>query len=592
MEIVADTKSNIRKLMLAGVATILLSWLAEATLDSILYPSSNFLQHLFLPAPRVILARLLFSATQMVIIIYALVAMQRSKRLEQELINSVATAYDEKAKAEAIIAAMGDAVSIQDTNLKVLYQNEAHRRMMGDQAGRYCYSAYQHKDEVCPGCHLLLSFQDGQIHRRETSTSKPSGTTYVEITSSPLRDKSGNIVAGIELVRDITDRKLAEIRLKSQLTAIESSIDGIAILDKNGKFTFMNTAHARIYGADSPAFFIGKNWQVLYDEREADNLRREMMPILQRDGFWRGEATGRRCDGTSFPQEISLSLMDDGILTCVVRDITERKTADEEIQQLNTYLHQQAEELAATNKELESFSYTLSHDIHTPLSRIYVAAQGLDEMYADKLDETGRYLLRSICEGSEQMEELINAMLVLAKINREELKYMEVDLSRLGRDIGTELRTLEPERQVEFVVQPVMTCTGDPNLLRVAVNNLLDNAWKYTRKTAAPRVEFGMTDRADKQEFFVRDNGAGFDMARADELFKPFKRLHRSDDYAGNGIGLATVKRIIERHGGEISGFSELDKGATFYFTIGVIAETAQPLPAATEENLAAPPLT
>lgn len=473
----------------------------------------------------------------------------------------------------AILEALGDAISIQDKDLRILYQNNAHVKMMGPHPGEYCYAAYQGKDDPCPGCHLLESFKDGMIHKRVTSTVKPErGRVHVEIVSTPLKDAKGEIIGGIESVRDITDRVLLEEKLVRQVTAIETSLDGIAILDSEGNYTFLNQAHAAAYGYNDPAELLGRSWQILYAPDELDRFQAEILPELMESGKWRGEATGRRKDGTSFPQELSLALTADSGIVCVVRDISARRHAEEKLKNLHLDLQKHASELKLTNSELESFSYTLSHDIRNYLARISIAAQALNENYAQVLDETGSFLLANINEACDGMENLIQAILLLSRITKTDLSLDTVDLSGLAIEVGNDLRYQYPGRQVEFTVQPELTAHANKDLLKVLLTNLLGNAWKYTSKTAAAKVTFGVEERAGKRVFFVRDNGAGFDMQEADKLFKPFSRLGTALDYKGIGIGLATVQRIIHAFGGEVWGEGEPGKGATFYFTLSTFS--------------------
>ena len=216
-----------------------------------------------------------------------------------------------------------------------------------------------------------------------------------------------------------------------------------------------------------------------------------------------------------------------------------------EIAKLRRHLEQRAEELAAANQELESFSYTLSHDLRLPLTRVYSAAQMLQDGYAAGLDETGRFLIENICAGSEGMDDLIEAILVLAKVSRKEICRDAVDLDELVRGIAGELEDSEPDRQVTLQTTAGLVARGDAQLLRVALKNLMENAWKYTRPMERPAVEVGVVEEQGRRAFFVRDNGVGFDMTSADRLFTPFKRLHDAAEFPGTGIGLATVQRII-----------------------------------------------
>ena len=471
--------------------------------------------------------------------------------------------------SESVLQALGDAISIQDKDLRILYQNSSHVSMMGSHLGEYCYTAYQGKADPCPGCHLLESFKDGLVHKRITSTSKPDrGTVHVEILSTPLKDANGEIIGGIESVRDITDRVLMEEKLVKQLTAIETAMDGIALLNSMGNYTFLNKAHAEVYGYNDPSELLGKSWQILYASDELDRIQNVVFPRFMEDGKWQGEATGRKKDGTPFPQELSLALTEDGGIVCVVRDISARKYAEEKLHNLNLELQKQASELMSTNSDLESFSYTLSHDIRNYLARISTAADAVTENYSKVLDETGNFLVSSISEACDGMENLIQTILMLSRISRTDLPLDTVDLSELAIEVGHDLRYQYPAFQVDYSVQPELTAYANKDLLKVMLTNLLGNAWKYTSRTPKASVTFGAVDQGGKRVFFVKDNGIGFDMQDAEHLFKPFNRLGTACNYKGVGLGLATVQRIIHAHGGDVWGEGEPGKGATFYFTL------------------------
>jgi len=239
-----------------------------------------------------------------------------------------------------------------------------------------------------------------------------------------------------------------------------------------------------------------------------------------------------------------------------------------EIGKLKRSLVHQAEELAAANREMESFSYSVSHDLRVPLTRAYGAAQLIEESYGDRLDENGHILLDNVLKGCESMEDLIEAILVLSNIVRRDLHAETIDLAAMARDIVQELAVADPERKVAIVMPKTLLCEGDQQLLRAALRNLLENAWKYTRGVTEPRIELGRLEQEGKPAFFVRDNGIGFDMQHAGKLFTPFKRLHDASKYPGTGIGLATVQKIIQRHGGTIWGVGKEGEGATFFFTL------------------------
>jgi light-regulated signal transduction histidine kinase (bacteriophytochrome) len=249
-------------------------------------------------------------------------------------------------------------------------------------------------------------------------------------------------------------------------------------------------------------------------------------------------------------------------------DVTEIKRAEEEIRALNEILRQQTADLTASNKELEAFSYSVSHDLRAPLRNINGFSQALLEDYSSKLDDQGKNFLDRIRAATQRMGGLIDDLLQLSVTMRKEMKREPVDLSRLAHSVIKELKEAEPERQVEVTIQEKTLVLGDARLLREMLVNLLGNAWKFTSQRSPAKIEFGQTEKSGERLFFVKDNGAGFDMKYADKLFIPFQRLHSVTEFAGNGIGLAIVKRIIERHGGSIWAEGEAEKGATFYFKL------------------------
>jgi len=258
-----------------------------------------------------------------------------------------------------------------------------------------------------------------------------------------------------------------------------------------------------------------------------------------------------------------------GELQRYAADLEQRVEArTHELQERNESLRRNAAELLAANTELDAFAYSVSHDLRAPLRSIDGFSQILLEDYATQLDEAGRESLHRVRAASQRMGTLIDDLLKLARVTRAEIRTEDVDLSGMARDIAAELQRTTPERQVEFAIAPGLKARGDTRLLRVALDNLLRNSWKYTAKQPAPRVEFRSADANGGPTFMVRDNGAGFDMKYADKLFGVFQRLHSAADFEGTGIGLATVRRIINRHGGRIWAEGAVDQGATFYFTL------------------------
>lgn len=252
---------------------------------------------------------------------------------------------------------------------------------------------------------------------------------------------------------------------------------------------------------------------------------------------------------------------DSPVIVFLIRDVTERVRAEgARIQAL------QATE--AANKELEAFSYSVAHDLRAPLRHIDGFSRMLSERYPEKLGDQGKNLLERICQASAKMGQLIEDLLNLSRVGRVSMQREEVDLSRLARDIAQSLQSSEPRRRAAFLIQDRLTARGDSRLLNILLENLLSNAWKFSSKIPESRIEFGSRQEGGAAVYFVRDNGAGFDMAYSGKLFGIFERLHQEGEFPGTGIGLATVHRIVERHRGRIWAEAEIGRGAVFYFTL------------------------
>jgi len=256
-----------------------------------------------------------------------------------------------------------------------------------------------------------------------------------------------------------------------------------------------------------------------------------------------------------------------------IRDqLVERRRQDAALRRLNEELEQKIVErtrdLQVANAELESFSYSVSHDLRAPLRAIEGFSSLLEKEYAEQLDERAKDYFRRVRGGATRMAVLIDDLLQLSRISRQEMHRASVDLSALARDAAAVLQEAEPQRRVEWVIAPDMRAQGDPGLLRIVLQNLIDNAWKYSSKRDIARIEFGVGQWNGQPAFFVRDNGEGFDMAYEDKLFGPFQRLHSAVEFPGTGIGLATVARIIRSHGGTVGAEGKVHEGATFYFTL------------------------
>lgn len=260
------------------------------------------------------------------------------------------------------------------------------------------------------------------------------------------------------------------------------------------------------------------------------------------------------------------------LLSCLnlyMRNSLKRSRVEEEVRHLNITLEGKLHEIEVVNKELESFSYSVSHDLRAPLRAMAGFSNILVEDYEDKIDEAGRGYLHRIIAASDRMARLIDGILDLSRISRRQVRREEVDLSAMAEQVMAELRILEPERPAEVVIEPQLKVRGDVDLIGALMQNLLANAWKFTSKKEFTQIHFGATVKDGQTVFFIRDNGAGFDMAYAEKLFGTFQRLHTEADFKGTGVGLATVRRITHLHGGEVWAEGAVNQGATFYFTLG-----------------------
>jgi PAS domain S-box-containing protein len=388
-----------------------------------------------------------------------------------------------------------------------------------------------------------------------------------------LRDPEGNPAGIMEINRDITERKQARERLieahRRTNAILESISDGFNVFDREWRYIFVNPAAARMVHL-SPEELLGRNmwelWPHLPDTPFGAAYRRavaENVPV-QVEAFY-PEPLNAWFEVRCYPSPDGLSLF--------FTDITKRKQAEEEIQRLNTELEQRVRDrtaqLEAANHELEAFAYSVSHDLRAPLRGIDGWSAALVEDFAGQLDEEARHYLGRVRSEAQRMGQLIDDLLRLSRVTRAPLERDSADLSSVARSIAENLREAHAGRRIEFAIQPGLTASCDARLLEVALTNLLGNAAKFTGKVAEARIEFGRAQHEGQPAFYVRDNGAGFDMAYARSLFGAFQRLHRASEFPGTGIGLATVQRIVHRHGGRVWAEAQVGRGATFYFTLG-----------------------
>lgn len=377
-------------------------------------------------------------------------------------------------------------------------------------------------------------------------------------------------------VRQRTEHALA--KSKAEFVAMFNSIpDAVMFTDIERRIVINNPAVRTMFGY-SDEELRGNLSEMLYADK-ADYLDqgRRRYSINKASDHGAYEVRYKRKDGSIFWSETLGTQVKNtegetiGFIG-LIRDITERKKTEEEIDKYRNHLEALVKErtiaLENSNKELESYSYSIAHDLRSPLRAITSFSQILLEDATEKLDEIEKDHLNRVIKSAQHMAKLIDDILELSRVSRSEIQCEKVDLSGICSDISAAIQVSQPDRKVEWRIQPGLTIHGDYHLMYTVLNNLLGNAWKFTQYQNKTIIEFGQLEQNGEKVFFIRDNGVGFDMNHANKLFGLFQRLHRQDEYEGTGVGLATVQRIIERHFGWIKAEGEINKGASIYFSI------------------------
>ncbi len=458
---------------------------------------------------------------------------------------------------------------------------------------RLDFQSITHPDDLQTDLDQMERLKKGQIPEftlEKRYFRKDGSLVWVHLIVSPLWRPGQPPDTHIAVVHDITERKRAENELRESekrfRVLFENVGVGVAQGDSNtGRFLKVNQKYGAILGYSREEMENIDFPSITYPDDLPKNL--DLLEQLKRGEIpeFTMEKRYIRKDGTLVWVLLTVSpLWNPGeppsTHITVVHDITEQKRAEyalryseAEIRKLNTELERRVAErtiqLEVANKELEAFAYSVSHDLRAPLRAIDGFSRIFINEYAGELNTEARELIDKVRSANDSMSQLVDALLGLSRMTRAEIHRESIDLSALAHSILEALSREQPEREVEWLVADQAIADGDSRLLRVVLENLLGNAWKFTSKNERARIEFGMETRAGETVYFVRDNGAGFNSRYADKLFGAFQRLHRSDEFEGTGIGLATVQRIIHRHGGRIWAESELGKGATFYFVLG-----------------------
>ena len=420
---------------------------------------------------------------------------------------------------------------------------------------------------------------DVALERRAQGRWRPDALDHLANAMNDMR--RGLLEAHEEIAASTEQLQRSDTRFRFAMDAMEEGLWELSVPDWRVTYS---SGFARLLGYELEEITVGWDfWNSrVHPEDKVRVLEAVRAHIEGRAPAYRAEYRLRKADGAWIwvlsRGRVVERAADGAALRAVgtTMDITALKTAQEEVSRVNASLEESVEkrtaELAAAVQELDAFSYSVSHDLRAPLRAVSGFARILGEEHAGQLDEQGRRLLGQIVDGADRMRDLIDGLLALARLRRKDLHLRAVDLSALAAETVAELRGSDPGRAVQVTIAPGLVVQADPVMMRSLLQNLVGNAWKYTARSPSARIEMGVLDLQGERVYYVRDNGAGFDTRYADKLFQPFARLHSEKEFPGTGIGLATVHRIVSRHGGRVWTESEVDRGATFYFTLAAKA--------------------
>jgi PAS domain S-box-containing protein len=426
--------------------------------------------------------------------------------------------------------------------------------------------------------HDVVALQGGGASVHEERVVTRQGECNFLFTHFPFTDSRGrNCIAMMGF--DISGRAMGDEDLLSRplfKEILKIAADAIISIDEEQRIVLFNQGAERIFGYTAEEI-VGQPLTLLLPpaSRPAHEGHVEQFGHSggrPRQMGERGAIAGRRKDGSIFPAEASISRVQMAgrvTYTAILRDTTEARRAEQSIKALNADLERRAAQLEHANRELEAFSYSVSHDLRAPLRSIDGFSQLLLEDFYATLPDEAQDSLQRIRAASQRMAQLIDDMLALSRVTRASISRQDVDLTVMAKSVVEELHNSQPDREVTFDIAEGLVCHADPHLIHIVLNNLLSNAWKYTSKHETARITFDRkVEPGGRTIYFVKDDGAGFDMAYANKLFGVFQRLHAMNDYAGTGVGLATVQRIVHKHGGEVWAEAAIERGATFYFTL------------------------
>lgn len=491
-----------------------------------------------------------------------------------------------------MVDTMSEGAMTLDPNGSILYANKRISEML----------VIPHQQIISKPIYRFIKHSEHNSIKSLISETVNGERTYCDVTFVGLNSKPfpayvssaplflGETTNICLVITDLTERKLAEKnlinlnterQLKWQLKSVLEHIkDAVMVFSQDGKLLDANAAARETWELSENLY--GKGYEEIHSRFRYYDLNKCELPIHL-------QPVSLALSGQEY-KDLELCIIDPnkhieqylsysaahvhdekGITRFIVvsiHDITGKKKNEIELRQAKLLAEQKAAEFASVNKELEAFSYSVSHDLRTPIQLIIGFSRILCEDYSEVLDAEGKAIVIRIINSGQRMNELIDDMLSLSRVSRQEIQRTKIDLSKLAEDFISELMEANPERKIVISIQPSMIISGDEKLIKMALQNLLRNSWKFSSKTPDARIEMGSFIKNNKSIFFVKDNGAGFDMKFSEKLFEPFKRLHSDNEFPGTGIGLAIVERVIKRHGGRIWAHGSPGKGATFFFTL------------------------
>lgn len=484
--------------------------------------------------------------------------------------------WQEKNEKDHILKNLAEQVTFLDLDMNIIWANskviDRHGLSSKKYLGEKCYKAFHQLKEPCPDCAIIEVFNTGiaesGIHR------SPDGF-YWKMAGIPVHNSSGQMIGVLDTALDVSDLVLAEQALQESENRLNRMLniipDMVSVHDPG-----MNIVYSNWNGfAAVPPEKQVLNTKCYRTYRDYDQICPDCRAVNVLKSKEAYHAEVELTKGYWIDLRVIPLLDSDGEVEYFiewVRDISKMKEIENQLrifnQELDKKVQERTTQLETANRELDAFAHSASHDLRGPLNRVMGFSRALLEDYGDQLDQQGQDFLRRIDNSGQHMNELIDDLLKLSRVSRMDISSEPVELSVIVNVCLKELQAKEPQRKYEAVIAPGLVVEGDTALLRIALENLTGNAWKFTSKEDTARIEFGVTEKDGQAVYYIRDNGAGFDNNHAHRLFTPFQRLHADRDFTGTGIGLSIVSRIIQRHDGEIWAEGEKDKGACFYFTL------------------------